>query len=737
RAEFSGPWTYDRMNTEKVQKLTDVEQAVDAIIARVGKTIAIGLPLGLGKPVELINALFQRALRDPSIQLRILTALSLEIPTGASALEKNFLAPFIERVFGGVPELDYMKALRSNTLPKNIVVSEFFFKPGSLLDNKHAQEHYVSSNYSHAARDVFNQGCNVAAQTLCKRETETGTRYSLSCNPDTTPELLEHLRASGRPYVALGLINQELPYMGNDAEVDAGIFDFIIDHPRYSTRLFSTPKLGVATPDYMIGLHASALVKDGGTLQVGIGALGDAIVHSLLLRHQKNPVYRNLLKDCGAMAHSAALVHEIGGDAPFEKGLYGASEMLVDGFMPLHQAGILKREVFDFWALQQLINEGRCDPQHLHADVLLELEKLGVRVIRTQDFRILQHHGFFNDATRYDLGYLVAPDGQRFIANIADPISRKIIADQCLGQRLRNGIILHGGFFLGPQAFYDWLRKLSEDERRQICMTGVNKVNQLDLNPRLYKAQRIHARFMNTGIMVSLSGAVCSDGLADGRVISGVGGQYNFVSMAHQLPTGRSVLMFRAVRDKDGTDAGASSNVVFNYGNCTIPRHLRDIVITEYGIAELRSRSDSDVAKALLNITDSRFQQGLLDQAKKAGKIEAEYQIPEQYRRNIPQRLEDLLQPYRTQGIFPAFPFGTDLTPQEQLLGKALKGVKARAAKTAKWKLALAAWRQRGSDIPEAVQPYLQWLKLDAPHSIQDKVVRMLLVEELRASGKL
>jgi acyl-CoA hydrolase len=37
-----------------------------------------------------------------------------------------------------------------------------------------------------------------------------------------------------------------------------------------------------------------------------------------------------------------------------------------------------------------------------------------------------------------------------------------------------------------------------------------------------------------------LSGAVVSDGLDDGRVVSGVGGQYNFIAMAHQLATGRS-----------------------------------------------------------------------------------------------------------------------------------------------------------------------------------------------------
>src|ERR1043165_7076723 len=140
-------------------------------------------------------------------------------------------------------------------------------------------------------------------------------------------------------------------------------------------------------------------------------------------------------------------------------------------------------------------------------------------------------------------------------------------------------------------------------------MTGVDKINQLDLNPRLYKLQRKDARFMNTGLMVTLSGALVSDGLENGNVISGVGGQYNFVAMAHQLLTGRSILMVRAVRDAGGKP---SSNVVFNYGHSTISRHLRDIVITEYGIADLRSKTDSAIIKALLDVADSRFQEGLL-----------------------------------------------------------------------------------------------------------------------------
>ncbi len=97
-----------------------------------------------------------------------------------------------------------------------------------------------------------------------------------------------------------------------------------------------------------------------------------------------------------------------------------------------------------------------------------------------------------------------------------------------------------------------------------------------------------------------------SDGLADGRVVSGVGGQYNFVSMAHALPDARSILCVRTTRTSGGK---TTSNIVWNYAHTTIPRHLRDIVITEYGIADLRGRTDHEVIAALLNVADSRFQE--------------------------------------------------------------------------------------------------------------------------------
>jgi hypothetical protein len=205
-------------------------------------------------------------------------------------------------------------------------------------------------------------------------------------------------------------------------------------------------------------------------------------------------------------------------------------------------------------------------------------------------------------------------------------------------------------------------------------MRGVGFINQLygdDLPLRV--AQRSHARFVNTTMMLTTLGAAVSDGLDDGRVVSGVGGQYNFVAMAHALPGARSVLCARATRRKDGR---VSSNIVASYGHTTIPRHLRDIAITEYGIADLRGRTDAECVAAMLNIADSRFQDELLSAARRAHKIDASYRIPEEFRRNTPERLEESFAAQRGAGLFSVYPFGTDLTREEIELARALRWLK-------------------------------------------------------------
>jgi hypothetical protein len=255
---------------------------------------------------------------------------------------------------------------------------------------------------------------------------------------------------------------------------------------------------------------------------------------------------------------------------------------------------------------------------------------------------------------------------------------------------LRNGEVLRAGFFLGPRAFYAALRELPESDRMRFSMRGVAFVNQLyGEDQELRILQRRGARCVNTTMMVTLLGAAVSDGLENGQMVSGVGGQYNFVAMALALPDARSILCLRATRTRHGR---TTSNILWSYGHETIPRHLRDIVVTEYGIANLRGRTDEETIAALLNIADSRFQPQLLARAQAAGKIADDYRIPEAFRHNLPERLEAALRSHRQNGFFSEYPFGTDLTVEEIALERALKYLEGRSAsRWARIRTALAA----------------------------------------------
>ena len=344
-----------------------IERAVDDVLARLPSHIHLGLPLGLGKANRFVNALYQRIRQLPERRLTIYTALSLGRPPLGEGLQRQFLEPFIERVFGDYIELDYLADLHRNSLPDNIRVEQFFMQPGSLLNSPAAQQDYVSSNYSHAARDINANGLNLVAQ-LIARDPQDASRLSLSCNPDITLDLLPMIakrRAAGETILMLGHVHCDLPFMPGDAEMNAEDFDLLIDEEERTT-LFSTPNMPVSLQDHFIGLHASTLVRDGGTLQIGIGAMGDALVAALLARQADNSGYRAVLDDLD-ISPWHALIEAEGGIAPFVQGLYGCSEMFVHGLMVLVDAGIVRRNVYPDAERQALANAGTLD-ESLHSD---------------------------------------------------------------------------------------------------------------------------------------------------------------------------------------------------------------------------------------------------------------------------------------------------------------------------------------------------------------------------------
>ncbi|MCG8470626.1 MAG: hypothetical protein MI742_02065 [Desulfobacterales bacterium] len=725
--------------TKKPVYYDDVAKMVDAIIKRCNKKIGFGMPIALGKSYQVANEVYRRAKEDPEIDLTIITALSLEKPTWSNDLERRMLTPLRERIWKGIPDFDYMLDLRKGALPPNVTMKEFYYKAGSVKNDPMAQQNHYSSNYTHVGRDIMNEGKNILyCHTVAKKEIDGKVVYSDSCNADLSLDIKKFVPAAkslGYDFIHVGHVNDALPFMYGDAVVDEDDYDMILDNPEYETPLFSVPKAPVTTPDHMIGLHVSSLVKDGGSLQIGIGSLGDAIASALLMRNNANADYKKVLDDMGITSKYGEMVERVGGSDPLEEGLYGTTEMLVDAFIELYKGGVIKRKVYGNLSIQRLVNEGVLSETLTRESVktLLEQEENGP-LLKEVDFDALKRHGIFKPEVSWENYELVLGDA-RYPADFRQGTNVEAILDNCMGERLENGVIAHGGFFIGPNHFYDDLRNMSDEERKQFEMTGVAVLNQLYGDEKLRTLQRKEARFVNAGMIISVVGNIASDALENGTVISGVGGQYNFVSMAHAIDDARLIMMIRAVKE---TDKGPKSNVVFNYGYTTVPRHLKDIVVTEYGIADLRGKVDHEVVAALINIADSRFQEELVTKAKAAKKLPQDYQIPEQFRNNYPDQLIKKLEPYRKmgKGYFDVFPFGTEFTKEEIALGRSLREFKAKMDKE-KIKTILGLARQALQPVPEEARPYLKRMALDNPSDFKEKLTQKLVTFALKEAGQI
>lgn len=720
-------------NFDSPRRFDDPEACVDWLLATVGRDLRVGAPLGLGKPNHLLNTLYRRAKADTGIRLKLFTALSLDTPKAAGELERRLVEPLVERIFGDYPDLDYVADLKADRVPDNIEISEFFFQPGAMLGRGHAQHHYRSTNYTHVARDLLANGVNVLMQQVAPHP--DGDRVSLSCNPDVTLELMPHVaarRTTGETIAVLAQYNRQLPYMGRDAEVEAETFDAVLtDH---DFKPFGAPAMPVSDPDYAIGLYASALLADGGTLQIGIGALSDAIAYCADRRHNDNADYRRLADHAGITERYGPLIETEGGLAPFEKGLYGCTEMLVDAYLQLYRAGVLKRRVYPDLDLQRLIGGDHIGETVTPAMLRVLLDEGVVsRELTGHDVARLVRTGVFREGVYLEAGELHGPGCPPHIGpDLTEPGNFEAVCAHCLGDALADPTVVHGGFFLGPAAFYDGLKELPPEERDLFCMTAVDRINHLYGDEPLRRAQRRKARFINTALKATLDGAVVSDGLESGQVLSGVGGQYNFVAQAHALEGARSILCVRAVRDADN---GPESNIVWRYAHATIPRHLRDIVITEYGIADLRGKTDAETIAAMIAIADARFQDDLRAKAVAAGKLPPDWHIPERARANTPDNVAALLREARTGGDFPRFPFGTDFTDEEIVLTRALRALAAQP-RTA---LVADALRHASTLLrpPPAARPYLERMNLAQPADWRERALAKTVLLALALDGTL
>lgn len=604
----------------------DADGLARRLIEQTGGELRLALPLGLGKANGLVNALTRAARDDPAIRLKILTALTLQRPGAGSDLQRRFLEPAADRLFGRYEPLLYAQMVDEGTLPANVEVREFFFQAGRWLGNSYQQRHYIPANYTHALSYVLDFRPNVVAQLVAR---DADGRLSLSCNTDITVDLLKARRGGNADFCFAAEINDNLPFMDGPAVIPDGEAD-IQYVPETGFELFSVVRRPVSLQDMAIGLHVSQLIADGGTLQIGIGSIGDAIARSLLLRHKQNSDYLALVE-----ASPFAPSGPGGQRAPFDIGLYGVTEMLVGGILELFQGGVIRREV--------------------------------------------------------------------------------------------DGAAIHAGFFLECRDFYKTLRDMPAAQRAKIVMMPVSFTNALYGDEAGKRAARRDARFVNNAMIVTCLGAVVSDGIEDGQVVSGVGGQFNFVEQAFALDDGRSIITLSATRQSGGKTI---SNIRWDYPHETVPRHYRDIVVTEYGVADLRGKSDEECIAAIIGIADSRFQAELLARAKKAGKVHPDLKIAAAAQGNSPERLNHWLAPARQDGLLPDYPFGTDFTETEQRLLPALAILKQASGS---WP-ALARIAARGLTAPPDPE-CLERLGLGQPSNWRERLTRYLVLGALAQGG--
>ena len=236
----------------------------------------------------------------------------------------------------------------------------------------------------------------------------------------------------------------------------------------------------------------------------------------------------------------------------------------MDGFLDLYRSGVLRRRVYDDARIQPLLNDGAIG------------ERIDERFLAA-----MAAAGFADRSSTLNLpcckrrrvspglplrnGRIENSEGQSAAASFDTAAARRELLALCTGRQLTGGILLHGCFFSRAARI---LRGVARSCRIRNgasfrCAGSLSSISSTAAIKHLKIAQRRHGRFLNSTMMVTLLGAAVSDGLADGRVVSGVGGQYNFVAMAHSLPGARSILTLRSTREKNSK---LSSNILWNYG---------------------------------------------------------------------------------------------------------------------------------------------------------------------------
>jgi len=173
-------------------------------------------------------------------------------------------------------------------------------------------------------------------------------------------------------------------------------------------------------------------------------------------------------------------------------------------------------------------------------------------------------------------------------------------------RKLHNRTKVVGTFALGTNRLYDFLH-----ENTAVELWSVRYVN----DPRLIARERNFVS-VNATLAVDFLGQ-CASETIDGRYYSSSGGQVDFARGAMYSEGGQGFIVLRATA-KQGTISRivpqlASGDVVTNTKNTV------DKVVTEYGVAELRSKSIRERTQALIAVAAPEHRDHLMEEAHRLG----------------------------------------------------------------------------------------------------------------------
>ena len=177
---------------------------------------------------------------------------------------------------------------------------------------------------------------------------------------------------------------------------------------------------------------------------------------------------------------------------------------------------------------------------------------------------------------------------------LVDLVEKGVITNARKG--IDAGIIVTGGLF-GTQRLTQFADGNSGVHLRASDYTHNQTV--------MARVQKLHA--INSGLEIDLTGQLNSE-VAGNRYLGAVGGQVDFVRGAQASPGGRSIIALPST-----TPDGKHSRIVASLAGrpVTTARSDADLVVTEYGVADLRGRSFSERAARLAAIAHPDFRDEL------------------------------------------------------------------------------------------------------------------------------